>query len=133
MGRVKNFISPQMNLSAEKDYNGNNNPIRNVVDSKNITNASSTTNTNTNKNQAISNVSNNNINSSGKAMRFVNSAYQATKGYLKLGANMAEGNFNNNQPNKYLNDVKNNSTIVAERNINEQLTHEKVSDANEEV
>ena len=45
---------------------------------------------------------------------------------------MAEGNFNNNRPNKYSNDVKNNSTIVAERNINEQLNSEKVSDANEE-
>ena len=66
-------------------------------------------------------------------MRFASGAYQATKGYLKLGANMAEGNFNNNnRPNKYSNDVKNNSTIVAERNINEQLNSEKVSDANEE-
>ena len=133
MGRVKNFISPQMNLSAEKDYNGNNNPIRNVVDSKNITNTNSTTNTSTNRNQVVSNVSNNNINNSSKAMRFASGAYQATKGYLKLGANMAEGNFNTNKPNKYSNDVKNNSTIVAERNINEQLNSEKVSDANEEI
>ena len=38
-------------------------------------------------------------------MRFASGAYQATKGYLKLGANMAEGNFNNNRPNKYSNDV----------------------------
>ena len=66
-------------------------------------------------------------------MRFASGAYQATKGYLKLGANMAEGNFNTNKPNKYSNDVKNNSTIVAERNINEQLNSEKVSDANEEI
>lgn len=131
MGIVKNFISPQMNLSAEKDYNGNNNPIRNVVDSNNIT-TNNTTNA-SNKNQVVSNVSNNNINNSSKAMRFATGAYQATKGYLKLGANMAEGNFNNNKPNKYSNNVKSNSTIVAERNINEQLTPEKVSDANEEV
>mgnify|MGYP004663791077 CR=1 FL=1 len=131
MGIVKNFISPQMNLSAEKDYNGNNNPIRNVVDSNNIT-TNNTTNA-SNKNQVVSNVSNNNINNSSKAMRFATGAYQATKGYLKLGANMAEGNFNINKPNKYSNNVKSNSTIVAERNINEQLTPEKVSDANEEV
>ncbi|MGN1271066.1 MAG: pilin [Clostridia bacterium] len=133
MGRVKNFISPQMNLSAEKDYNGNNNPIRNVLDSKNITNTNSTTNTNTNRNEVVSNVSNNNINNSSKSMRFASGAYQATKGYLKIGANMAEGNFNNNQPNKYSNDVKNNSNIVAERNINEKINSEKVSDANEEI
>ena len=133
MGRVKNFISPQMNLSAEKDYNGNNNPIRSVVDSKNITNTNPTTNTNTNRNEVVSNVSNNNINNSSKAMRFASGAYQATKGYLKIGANMAEGNFNNNQPNKYSNDVKTNSNIVAERNINEKINSEKVSDANEEI
>ena len=33
----------------------------------------------------------------------------------------------------YLNDVKNNSTIVAERNINEKINSEKVSDANEGI
>lgn len=133
MGRIKNFINPQMNLSAEKDYNGNINPIRNVIDSKNITNSNSTTNTNTNRNQVVSNVSNNNINNSSKTMRFANGAYQATKGYLKLGANMAEGNFNNNRPNKYSNDVKNNSNIIAEQKLNNQLNSEKVSGANEEI
>ena len=30
VSRVKNFVNPQMNLSAEKDYNGNINPIRDV-------------------------------------------------------------------------------------------------------
>ena len=131
MGRVKNFINPQMNLSAEKDYNGNNNPIRNVVDSNNIT-TNNTTNS-SNKNQVVSNVSNNNINNSSKAMRFADGAYKATKGYLKLGANMAEGNFSNNRPNSYSNDLKNNSTIVAEQNINQKVISEKESDVNEEV
>ena len=28
VSRVKNFVNPQMNLSAEKDYNGNVNPMR---------------------------------------------------------------------------------------------------------
>ncbi len=133
MGRVKNIINPQMNLSAEKDYNGNNNPIRNVVDTKNVNTTNSATNSTTSKNQFVSNVSNNNINHTSKAMKFADGAYRATKGYLKLGANMAEGNFNNRPTNKYSNDLKNNSTIVAEQNINEKVNSEKVSDANEEI
>lgn len=129
MGRVMNFISPQMNLSAQTDYNGNNNPIRNVVDSNNITSSTNTSN----KNQVVSNISNNNINNSTKAMRFADSAYRATKGYLKLGANMAEGNFSNNKHNNFPNDIKNNSTIVAEQNINQKIISEKESDVNEEI
>lgn len=122
-GRVKNFINPQMNLSAEKDYNGNINPIRNVVDTKNISNI--TSNTNTMNRQTVSNIPDT-TNNPSRIKKFAN----ATKGYLHLGANMAEGNFNQNNYNR--NNLKDNSTIVAERNINQKLSSEE-SDANEEI
>lgn len=123
-GRVKNFINPQMNLSAEKDYNGNINPIRNVVDTKNISNI--TSNTNTMNRQTVSNIPDT-TNNPSRIKKFAN----ATKSYLYLGANMAEGNFNQNNYNR--NNIKNSSTIVAERNINQKLASEKESDANEEI
>ena len=48
--RAKSIISPGMNLSSEEDYNGNINPIRNVIPKE-------TPNTNTEK--QVNNVINN--------------------------------------------------------------------------
>ena len=42
--RVKSVINPTMNLSYEKDYNGNTNPIRNVTPDEKISNNSATSN-----------------------------------------------------------------------------------------
>ena len=44
--RVKNVINPTMNLSPEKDYNGNTNPIRNVLPNEKINTAGSSKNSN---------------------------------------------------------------------------------------
>ncbi len=128
-GRVKNFINPQMNLSVEKDYNGNINPIRNVVNTKNISNI--TSNTNTMNRQIASNIPDNTNNNPSRIQKFTSGTYKATKGYLQLGAKMAEGNFN--QTNHNRNNIKDSSTIVAERNINQKLASENESDANEEI
>ncbi len=125
--RVKNIINPQMNLSNEIDYNGNINPIRNVVETEksNVSN-----NTAINRKQIVPNMSSN-IDNSSKTSRFVNGAYKATKGYLKLGVDMAEGNFDNK--NKYSNKLRDNATIIKERDINEKLTSKKESDIDEEI
>lgn len=128
VNRVKNIINPQMSLSNETDYNGNINPIRNVVETEksNV----STNNTAINRSQVSPGVSSN-IDNSNKTSRFVNGAYRATKGYLKLGVDMAEGNFNNK--NKYSNELRDNATIIKERDINEKLSGKKESDIDEEI
>lgn len=91
VSRAKSVINPSMNLSDEKDYNGNVNPIRNVLPKEKTTN-STTYNKNTNEN-----VSNNNTNKTtmksviGKVAK---TGVNATKTYLEVGAKMAEGDFN---------------------------------------
>lgn len=132
VGRVKNLINPQMNLSSETDYNGNSNPIRNVQTNKtNIIKTNNVDNLATNRRNVISNTENNQIDNSSKGMKFAKGAYKATKSYLQLGANMAEGKFN--KSNRYSNNLKGNSVIIAEKNITQEKNSEKESDANEEI
>ena len=49
VSRVKNFVNPQMNLSAEKDFNGNINPIRDVIPNENANTKQEKANTGTGK------------------------------------------------------------------------------------
>lgn len=100
VSRAKSIINPSMNLSASTDYNGNNNPIRDVIPKQNsILNNDTNTpikseSTNTNK------VSNNKFSKAKNiASGIAKTGYNATKAYLKVGANMAEGNFNMNSNN----------------------------------
>lgn len=88
VNRAKSIITPSMNLSAEKDYSGNVNPIRDVVpQEKNI--AIPTSNASNKEN-----ISNGNQTSHkslvGKVAR---TGLNATKTYLSIGAKMAEGDF----------------------------------------
>ena len=79
VNRAKSVISPSMNLSAEKDYSGNVNPIRDVVSKENnVTIPTSTGNSISNKSFV------------GKVAR---TGLNATKTYLSLGAKMVEGDF----------------------------------------
>ena len=106
--RAKSVINPTINLSSEKDYNGNVNPIRKVLNGSNSTsnvsntqNVSTTTNTsnktNTNKTTAKSVI--------GKVAK---AGVNATTTYLSMGAKLAEGDFskspyksnNYNRPNR---------------------------------
>ena len=114
ISRAKSVISPGMNLSDEKDYNENINPIRNVIPKeKQNTNVSipmSNGNTNTPKSVV------------GKVAK---TGFNATKAYLGMGAKMAEGDFskspyknnnhnvrkNNFQNTEYINKVVNNNDI----------------------
>lgn len=90
--RAKSIISPQMQLTNEKDYNGNNNPIRNVLSKEKSETKSILSNIDRTKVKSFAN-------SGAKA------GFNATKSYLKVGAAMAEGNFNMNN-NKSFNNAK---------------------------
>lgn len=101
VSRAKNIINPTSNLSAEKDYNGNVNPIRNVVPQ-----------TKTNKEVAIpkSNEANKESISNGNksiAKNIATAGAKATKAYLVTGYKMAEGGFGENR-NRTYNNTKNN-------------------------
>ena len=87
--RAKSIISPGMNLSSEEDYNGNINPIRNVIPKE-------TPNTNTEK--QVNNVINNSKLNTVKSITgaTIKTGAKATKNYLELGAKMAEGDFTKN-------------------------------------
>ena len=125
--RAKAVINPTMNLSAEKDYNGNVNPIRNVMPAEK-TNTTNSVNNNisiptSNKNQE--NVfSGNKITPKTVVGKVAKTGFNATKGYLELGAKLAEGDFskssyksrpinkvNNFKQTEYINNVAKNNEI----------------------
>lgn len=131
ISRAKSVISPGMNLSDEKDYNGNINPIRNVIPKeKQNTNVSIPTSNGTNK----VNMSNGNTNTPKSVVgKVAKTGFNATKAYLSMGAKMAEGDFskspyknnnhnvrkNNFQNTEYINKVANNNDIKKLGDYNE--------------
>lgn len=127
VGKVKNMISPKMNLSSETDYNGNVNPIRSV-EPNNIRNISNIVNTNNSPN--INN-SRENVENQSTVKKVARGTAKVTKSYLQFGANMVEGNFENNNK-KYSNNVTNETNIIAEKDVNQKLI-EKGSDDNGEI
>lgn len=87
--RAKAIVNPTMNLSSEKDYAGNVNPIRDVI-SKEKNTVSIPKSNGENRN----NLSNGNkISPKSVATNIVKGGAKATTAYLGVGAKMAEGNF----------------------------------------
>lgn len=139
INRAKSVINPGMNLSDEKDYSGNVNPIRDVLPKEKVkekinNNSSTPTSSNTNR----QNNSNNTVNASDIARGALN----VTKSYLSFGAKMAEGNFNNSpyKTNKHgVSSNLNNTTLqdteyinkIAENSTNENNIIKKLGDSNE--
>lgn len=79
-GEMKNIVNPPaMKLSNENDYNGNYNPIRNVIQ-KDESSVIKTENETTN-NSKLSNIS-----------KIAKTGIRSAGAYLSMGANMAEGN-----------------------------------------
>lgn len=125
ISRAKSVVDPGMNLSAEKDYNGNVNPIRDVIQneksSKSINNIAIPTSNGKN----TENISNGSTNSPKSVVgKVAKTGFNATKAYLGMGAKMAEGDFsksnyksNNNirknsfQNTEYIEKVSNNNEI----------------------
>lgn len=92
VSRTIAFINPTMNLSAETDYNGNVNPIREVIPNSNA-NIIQSSNKQPN-NVTIKNNTENKISPSSLAKNIAKTGFNATKTYLDMGAKMAEGDFN---------------------------------------
>lgn len=105
VSRAKSVVNPSTNLSDEKDYDGNINPIRNVIPKSNE--------------KILTNGVNKNI-----ASNIVTKGFNTTKAYLEIGSNLVEGNFNNNQykssthikrnfqNSEYINKVTNNNANI---------------------
>lgn len=145
--RAKAVVTPSMNLSDEKDYNGNINPIRNVLQ-KETTNI----NTGSNVNNNISIPTSNGINKEGISTGIVNrpksiagrvakTGFKATKAYLSVGAKMAEGDFSKSplQNNSYPQNIKKNNYKNTEyiqnmktmQKLSTENIEKKLGDANE--
>ena len=89
VSRAKSIVNPTMNLSAEKDYNGNVNPIRDVISKEKNTVSIPKSN-----GESKNNLSNGNkISPKSVATNIVKGGAKATTAYLGVGAKMAEGNF----------------------------------------
>ena len=124
--RAKAFVNPTMNLSDEKDYNGNVNPIRTVVPKEKTNNNVSIPTSNGANKESLSNE----IQATPKSVvgKVAKTGFNATKAYLSMGAKMAEGDFSkspyksNNRSNvnvrkanfqntEYMNKIANNNEI----------------------
>lgn len=129
--RAKLVVSPSMNLSPEKDYNGNVNPIRTVLpkesaNANNVNNKNISIPTSSGKNtESISNGTSSTPKSiAGKVAK---TGVKATLGYLSMGAKMAEGNFNVS-PYKTSNKPINKNTNL--QNVEYMQNAQKLADEN---
>lgn len=109
--KAKSFINPTFNLSDEKDYNGNTNPIRDVIQTKNNNVTTTKSNTSLGKEYISENIVKTETGKTNKAnvvSNIAKTAYKGTKAYLNIGARMAEGDFNKNNYKSYNSYSKNN-------------------------
>ena len=126
VSRAKSLVNPTMNLSDEKDYNGNVNPIRDVLpkekNTSNIPKSSSGNKDNLSKGSKAKSVASN----------IVRGGAKATTAYLGLGAKMAEGNFDSYSRNNHIqrkNDFQN--TEYANKLANDKAEMQRTGDNNE--
>jgi len=123
VARAKSIINPTTNLSPEKDYNGNVNPIRNVEK----TSASKSTNENKSTNNNETKISPKNV-----ATSALKTGYNVTKNYLKVGASLAEGKFDSSSyQNKNYSKKKFQNTEYVNKIASEKVNSEKLGDKNE--
>jgi hypothetical protein len=121
--RAKSVINPTLNLSDAKDYNGNVNPIRDVLPKEKVNNTKSIPSSNGTNKENMSN--GNKLTTKSVAKNIAKTGFNATKTYLDIGAKMAEGNFNNSsyksngnnkranfQKKEYINKVANTNNAV---------------------
>lgn len=125
VSRVKNFVNPQMNLSAEKDYNGNVNPIRDVIPNAKTQGDTNTKqekmNTSTGKGSKVASV----LKASAKGTA------KATGAYLSVGRRMVEGDANVNFRNKGNEPKKQMQHAEYINNIRESQPKERLGEENE--
>ena len=102
VSRAKSVINPNgLHLSAEKDYNGNLNPIRDNIKPSKATGG--TDNKQDNNTQNAKNSANTMSKVKSVTKGIAKAGYGTTKAFLQAGASMAEGDFkmNRNKPNTY--------------------------------
>ena len=125
VSRVKNFVNPQMNLSAEKDYNGNVNPIRDVIPNAKTQGDTNTKqekmNTGTGKGSKVASV----LKAGAKGTA------KATGAYLSVGRRMVEGDANVNFRNKGNEPKKQMQHTEYINNIRESQPKERLGEENE--
>lgn len=125
VSRVKNFVNPQMNLSAEKDYNGNINPIRDVIPNAKTQGDTNTKqermNTGTSKGSKVASV----LKAGAKGTA------KATGAYLSVGRRMVEGDANVNFRNKGNEPKKQMQHTEYINNIRESQPKERLGEENE--
>lgn len=125
VSRVKNFVNPQMNLSAEKDYNGNINPIRDVIPNAKTQGDTNTKqekmNTGTSKGSKVASV----LKAGAKGTA------KATGAYLSVGRRMVEGDANVNFRNKGNEPKKQMQHTEYINNIRESQPKERLGEKNE--
>ena len=92
VSRAKTIINPQMNLSDSKDYNGNVNPIRDVLDKKDD---NKITLPQRPENNNVLNMSNGKLSKLDMAKGIGKTGLKAGKAYMQVGKAMAEGDFRN--------------------------------------
>lgn len=125
VSRVKNFVNPQMNLSAEKDYNGNINPIRDVIPNAKTQGDTNTKqekmNTGTGKGSKVASV----LKAGAKGTA------KATGAYLSVGRRMVEGDANVNFRKKGNEPKKQMQHTEYINNIRESQPKERLGEENE--
>lgn len=139
MSRAKEIVSPNINLTAENDYNGNTNPIRDVIpkESKEIKETKNNTMSvpTSNDNNKSYMVNENQTTPKSTIGKVVHTGINATKTYLEIGAKMAEGDFNKSAYKPNLNNRKNNFQNTAYTQYADKVTNnnnfKKLGDENE--
>ena len=139
MSRAKEIVSPNINLTAENDYNGNTNPIRDVIpkESKEIKETKNNTMSvpTSNDNNKSYMVNENQTTPKSTIGKVVHTGINATKAYLEIGAKMAEGDFNKSAYKPNLNNRKNNFQNTAYTQYADKVTNnnnfKKLGDKNE--
>lgn len=139
MSKAKEVVSPNINLTAESDYHGNVNPIRDVIpkESKEIketkTNTMSVPTPSDNNKSYMANE--NQVTPKSTISKVAHTGIQATKAYLEIGAKMAEGDFNKSSYKPSPNNRKSNFQNTAYTQYADKMTgnnsFKKLGDENE--
>lgn len=133
--RAKSVVNPSTNLSDEKDYNGNVNPIKNVVPKQTANNTVVTPNSNiVNQNELTNSTKISPKNIVGAVGKVASTGVKATTAYLGVGYSLVEGDFSHYQhrPNKKKSQNKNNYKNIEYMNrLEENRNSEEIGDDNE--
>lgn len=137
VNRAKSIVKPSMNLSPEKDYNGNINPIRTVLPKENTGTNTNNVNNNisipTSNGKNTENISNGTVNTQKSVVgKVAKTGFNATKAYLSVGAKMAEGDFSSYKGNsKQTNKKYNYQNVEYMQKLTNENNIRKLGDQNE--